>query len=81
MPTSAPRTEAFTLVEVLVALLVLAALAALLGGILQGALRVDGIQREESAAIAVRREQTARAFAGETEDPPAALQEIQEESP
>jgi|GEM_PF-1846289 len=71
MPTSAPQTEGFTLIEVLTALAVLAVLSVLLGQTLQGALRVHELQKTEPSSLISRSEDIARQFAGEEQEEPA----------
>jgi len=81
MPTSAHRTEGFTLIEVLTALAVLAVLSVLLGQALQGVLRIHELQREEPGHLRDRSERIALQFAGEAEEPAMTLEPVILEEP
>lgn len=72
MRISAHRTDAraaFTLVEVLVAILLLGVTAALLAPVLRGALTIHEQQVREPERLREREQALARQFAGELEEP------------
>lgn len=76
MRISAARTKkGFTLVEVLIALLIIAILAALMGRILQGSLLSHRIQKQSGAESDTTRREQNRQFAGEVEEPILILEE------
>jgi prepilin-type N-terminal cleavage/methylation domain-containing protein len=78
MPTSAHRTDGFTLVEVLIALTLLALISVLIGQALQGALRAHDLQNREPEHLRNRAETLARQFAGELEEPAVTLEPVPE---
>nr|MDA3874078.1 prepilin-type N-terminal cleavage/methylation domain-containing protein [Kiritimatiellia bacterium] len=76
MPTSAVRIKkGFTLIEALIALLIIAILAALMGRILQGSLLSHRIQTQAHAESEESRREQNRQFAGEREEPVLTLDE------
>lgn len=82
MPISARRTEfrgGFTLMEVLMALVVLAVLSTMLSQTLQGSLRIHQLQREEPEILERKRLRVARQLSGELEEPVLTLTEQEEE--
>lgn len=83
MRTSAPRTESspqqgFTLVEVLVALVILALFSAVLSKVLQGGLQVRQIQKEESAQLDEETQARALFFSGEEDGIELTLEPVED---
>jgi len=84
MPTSPQQTKpgrqsAFTLVEVLVALVLLSIISAILARVLQGGLRAKQLQREESLTLSERSNALSLQFSGELDEPLVTLELIEEE--
>jgi prepilin-type N-terminal cleavage/methylation domain-containing protein len=83
MPISPPQTDSaahgFTLVEVLVALVVLALLSAVSARVLQGSLQARQIQRNEHAALSQRADYFSRQLSGEREEPVVTLERLEDE--
>ena len=81
-PTSPPRTDrtsGFTLVEVLVALLLIAVISVLISRILQGGLRVQSIQQEQQRLLQLSAGERALQFSGELEEDVVTLEPAEEE--
>lgn len=77
-PQTNPPSSAFTLVEVLVALVMLAVISTLMARILQGSLNVRQIQQDQVQTLNTRSEQLALQFAGELEEPVVTLEPVEE---
>ncbi len=76
MRISAARTKkGFTLVEVLIALLIIAILAALMGRILQGSLLSHQTQKRAQTTYGENRNELNLQFAGEREEEPILILE------
>lgn len=67
----------FTLVEVLVALVVLALLSAVTARVLQGSLQARQIQQDEHAALGQRADSFSRQLSGEREEPVVTLERLE----
>jgi len=74
-----PSSSAFTLVEVLVALVILAVISTILARILQGGLRTRQLQQEQVQALNSRADAVSLQFAGESDEPVVTLEPIEEE--
>jgi type II secretory pathway pseudopilin PulG len=84
MPTCPPPTErtgraAFTFVEVLVALILLAITGVVLARVLQGSLRAKQIQRDQHTALKERADTLSLHLAGELDEPLVTLEPIEED--
>lgn len=78
--TSKPRRSAFTLVEVLMALFIIAVLAALLSRILQSSMLSHRQIKNDLAAAPSRQAQINRQFAGESEEKLITLTPVKQEA-
>lgn len=85
MPISPAQTKGsgqtgFTLVEVLMALVVLAIISAMLARVLQGSLNAKQIQRDEVKALNEEAETLTLQFAGELDEPLITIERIEDDN-
>ena len=84
MPIFPPQTKrvrrsGFTLIEVLMALVLIAIISAVLARVLQGSLKAKQLQRDEVKALNERAETLTLQFSGELEEPLVTIERIEEE--
>lgn len=77
--TDRTRSVGFTLMEVLVALVILAVISTMLARILQGSLRAQQLQHDQAESLTEHSHTLSLQFSGELEEPIVTLEPIEEE--